>query len=128
MTAEMIVHIAGVFNVLCGLLHLAFPKLLGWQKDLQSLNPINQATMKILNICLMLFWFVLGYLYLMHAPEVVGTGLGVALLVCMSIFWVVRAFLLQPVYLGLATRESKVMFIVFVVCLGLNLTPVIIVW
>lgn len=120
MNAETLVLIAGVLNLLCGLLHVFFPKLLNWKKDLQSLQEVNQATMKILNICLTLFWFGLGFLYLWHTPEMVGTGLGKSLLACMCIFWGIRVFILQPVYLGVSTPDAVVMVIVFLIALTLN--------
>ena len=125
MSSVTLVRIAGVLNLLCGVLHIFFPKLLNWKKDLKSLSETNQDTMKILNICLMLFWFGLGYLYLWHAPEMVGTGLGRALLVCMCLFWGVRTFVLQPIYLGLSSPESLLMMSVFLVCLVLNALAVI---
>ncbi len=125
MNSETLVIIAGVINLLCGVLHIFFPKLLRWNKDLESLSETNQATMRVLNICLMLFWFGLGYLYLWHAPEMVGTSLGKALLVCMCLFWGVRTFVLQPIYLGFSSRESVFMTFVFLVCLVLNAAAVI---
>jgi hypothetical protein len=126
MDAELIVRLGGGYNVLCAVLHLFFPKMLRWKKDLQSLSPANRATMNILNLCLMVFWLILGFLYLCHAPEIAGTGLGRSILMSMIVFWVVRIFVLQPIYLGLRTRASLQMALFFLIGLVLNVLPLVI--
>ncbi len=126
MDAELIVRLAGGYNVLCALLHLLFPKMLRWKNDLASLSPANRAGMKIMNLCLMLFWLIFGYVYLFHAPEIVGTGLGRSILVSMIVFWVVRIFVLQPVYLGLRTRASIQMAAFFLIGLVLNVLALVV--
>ncbi|MBU0515037.1 MAG: hypothetical protein KJ621_09715 [Proteobacteria bacterium] len=126
MDAEMIVRLAGGYNILCAIIHVLFPKMLRWKKDLASLAPANRAGMKIMNLCLMVFWLIFGYLYLFHAPEIAGTGLGRSILMSMIVFWVARIFILQPVYLGLKTRASVQMVPFFLIGLVLNILPLVI--
>jgi len=47
---------------------------------------MNWATIQILNHCLMIFWFIFGFLYLFHADEILATSIGRSILICMVIF------------------------------------------
>lgn len=125
MDAELIVRLAGGYNVLCAILHVLFPKMLRWKDDLRSLAPANRAAMKIMNLCLTVFWLIFGYLYLFHAPEIVGTGLGRSILISMIVFWAIRIFVLQPVYLGLKTGASVQMAVFFLIGLLLNVLALV---
>jgi hypothetical protein len=124
MKAELIVGIGGGYNLLCGILHLLFPKMLKWKEELPSWSPENRAAIRILNHALMLFWLLLGWLYLFHAGEMVTTGLGRSLLIGMVLFWVIRIFVLQPVFVGIKTRESWFMIGFFAIGLILNIFAV----
>ena len=123
MDTELIVRIAGGYNGVCALLHLFFPKILNWKKDLLSLSKDNQACMKILNMCLMIFWLILAFIYLFHSNAIASTDLGKSILASMIIFWILRIFVFQPVYLGVKSKESISMILFFLIGLFLNIIP-----
>ena len=125
MDNEFIVKIAGGYNLACAALHLFFPKMLDWKKDLLSLSQANRACMKILNLCLMAFWLTFCYIYLFHSSDMMSTSLGKSILVCMVLFWIFRVFILQPVYLGVKTKESIIMIFFFLIGLILNILPLL---
>jgi hypothetical protein len=120
---DLIVKIAGGYNLVCAVLHLSFPKMLNWKNDLLSLTKANRACMKILNLSLMFFWLTLAFVFLFHSETIINTNLGHSIMACMILFWIFRIFLLQPVYLGVKTKESLAMIIFFLVGLFLNIIP-----
>jgi len=125
MDSELIVRITGGYNLTCAVLHLFFPKMLNWKKDLLSLTNDNRACMKILNLCLMAFWLIFGFIYLFHTTEIVNTYLGKSILASMVLFWILRIFILQPAYLGVKTKESIIMIFFFLIGLILNILPLL---
>jgi hypothetical protein len=125
MSAELVVRICGGYHILCAIFHVLFPRLLNWEKDLLSLRPENRASMQILNLCLVLFWAMFGYLYLFHSPEVVSTRLGKSMLICMAVFWTIRIIYIQPKFMGLQSRASWAMIVFFLVGLVLNIVPLV---
>jgi hypothetical protein len=120
---ELIVRIAGGYNLVCAVLHLFFPKMLNWKKDLLTLTKDNRACMKILNLCLMFFWLIFAFIYLFHTKALVDSSLGHSIMGCMILFWIFRIFILQPVYIGIKTKESITMILFFLIGLFLNIIP-----
>jgi len=86
---------------------------------------MNQACIKILNYCIFMFWLILSYIYVVHSEEIIKTGIGKSLLISLSILWIIRILILQPVYIGIKTKDSKTMIAWFVVGFLLNTTPLI---
>jgi len=67
--------------------HLYFvPRVLNWSQEFPDWSEMNWATIQILNHCLMIFWFIFGFLYLFHADEILATSIGRSILICMVIF------------------------------------------
>ena len=85
----------------------------------------NRACIQVLNQCLMLFWYLMGALYLLFPNEILTTSLGKALLMGISFFWVIRLFVIQPVYVGFDSKESKIQVVIFIVGLALSLIPLL---
>ncbi len=120
---ENLVRICGAFYVLFGLFHVGFPKTLRWKEELPNWSAMNRATIRILNHCLMIFWFILGFIYLIHAKDMVTTSIGRSILIGMVVFWIIRIGILQPFYLGIKSRMSISMIGLFSVALVLNIIP-----
>ncbi|HUV09062.1 MAG TPA: hypothetical protein VMX75_15115 [Spirochaetia bacterium] len=117
MPNELFLKIGGIYHLLCALLHVFFPRLLRWENNLKGLSvgkkTIIKQSLHIMNICLLLFWLILAYIPLFYANELLETQLGKAVLTSIVFFWVVRIFVLQPVFIGIKTRESWRMSIFF---------------
>ena len=105
MKTNVMLKIGGIYNILCALLHVIFPKMFNWNNLLESLPGekrfIIEQNLHIMNWCLAIFWVILAYIALKHTSELTKPGLGRTLLTSIVIFWVIRIFILQPVYVGI---------------------------
>ncbi len=129
MNIEFLLKIGGIYNILCALLHLAFPKILKWDEILKQLfneqRPFIEQPLKIMNWCLFIFWIILAYIPLVHTSELLNTGLGRTLLSSIVIFWSIRIFILQPAYIGVKDPISWKMIGFFLVGLLLFAIPLL---
>jgi hypothetical protein len=127
MGGEVLLKVGGIYNVLCALLHVIMPRRYKWDDILQQLPDIIQLLIKsslhIMNWCLVIFWLILAYITLVHTSELLLPGLGRTLLASIVIFWVIRIFVLQPVYIGIRDPRSRIMIGFFLVGLLLFAVP-----
>lgn len=113
MSARTAILIGGVYHVAFALFHLAFWRLFRWRRELTSLSPVNRSVMQILNLCLTFVFLAFAYVSFFHAPELLETSLGHAMLLLIAIFWCLRAAE-QLVFFGLRTLASAVFFALFI--------------
>ncbi len=129
MEKELLLKIGGIHNILCALLHVIFPRMFKWSKVLESLpgdkRLILEPSLHIMNWCMVVFWVILAYISLVHTLELLIPGLGRTLLVSIVIFWIIRIFVLQPIYIGIKNRMSWQMIGFFLVGLVLFAVPLI---
>ena len=78
-----------------------------------------------MNWCMAVFWVILAYISLVHTSELLIPGLGRTLLVSIVIFWIIRIFVLQPLYVGIKNRMSWQMIGFFLVGLILFAVPLV---
>lgn len=88
---EILVMAGGVYTVLLILFHLLFWRIFKWPETLRSLDPVNRATIQVLNISITFVFMILAYLSLAHTRELLNTRLGNTLLVLISCLWLFRA-------------------------------------
>jgi len=129
MEKELLLKIGGIYNILCALLHVIMPRRYKLDMILQQL-PDNirlliKPSLHIMNWCLVIFWLILAYIALVHTSELLLSGLGRTLLVSIVIFWVIRIFVLQPVYIGIRDPRSWIMIGFFLVGLILFAVPLV---
>jgi hypothetical protein len=129
MEKELLLKIGGIYNILCALLHVVAPKRFNWNVRLQAV-PENtrefiMQNMHIGNWCLTMFWLIFAYVALVHTSELLIPGLGRTLLASIVIFWVIRIFVLQPLYIGIKNRMSWQMIAFFLVGLLLFFVPLV---
>lgn len=129
MEKELLLKIGGIYNILCALLHVIFPKMFKWGKILKLLprdkRLILEPSLHIMNWCMAVFWVILAYIALVHTSELLMPGLGRTLLASIVIFWVIRIFVLQPLYIGIKNRASWPMIAFFLVGLILFAVPLV---
>ena len=123
----LVITIAAItwfLSVLVGFVafHLLFWRLFDWKQDLASLSFVNRQVMQILNLCLTFVFLIFAYVSWFHADELLGTGLGQALLVLISLFWFLRA-IEQVVFFGLRNGVSVAFFLTFLVGSALYAYP-----
>ncbi len=129
MKHELLLKIGGVYNVLCAFLHVVFPQMFKWQVILSELpgdkRPLIEQPLLIMNWCLAVFWIILAYIAIIHSKDLLKQGIGRALLVSIVAFWLIRIFILQPLYIGLSDPISFKMIGFFLVGLFLFGIPLI---
>jgi hypothetical protein len=129
MGSELLLKIGGIYNILCALLHVIFPKMFKWGNILKLLpgdkRLILEPSLHIMNWCMAVFWIILAYISLVHTSELLTPGLGRTLLASIVIFWVIRIFVLQPLYIGIKNRMSWQMIGFFLIGLMLFAVPLV---
>lgn len=124
-----ILKIGGGYNILCALLHVAFPGMFKWGEILKLLpeekEPFLSQPLYIMNWCLMIFWLILAYIPVFHGDELLKPGIGRTLLFSIVLFWIIRLFILQPLYIGMKEPVSWVMSVFWLIGLILFAVPLI---
>jgi hypothetical protein len=69
---------------------------------------VNRGILQVLNLCLTYVFFLVGFLFLARANEIVAVSLGRSLLGGMTGFWLLRC-LYQPIYFELRYSLSIVL-------------------
>ena len=106
--------LGGIFNIGFAVFHILFWRLFDWKRDLASLTFINRQIVQILNLSLTLVFLIFAYVSLFHTAELLGTSLGRALLLMISVFWFLRAAE-QVLFFRLRRPLSVAFFVVFLV-------------
>jgi hypothetical protein len=115
--------VAGAFyNLAFAIFHAFFWKLFGWKEDLSSLTSLNRSVMQILNLCLMFVFIIFAYVSAFHSSELLDIKLGKALLLSITIFWLLRA-VEQVIFFDLHTKISLAFFAAFLLGALLYLMP-----
>ncbi len=141
MIAEVLIYIGGAYQLTWVLAHFKFPKLLDWKNALATLDDFNRILMLIFSKLLLFFYFGTALICFIYARELPDTDIGLALLIFLSLYWLVRA-LLQVQYFGFRKANtlnvqlspsdvsnqtiSYILFIIFMTGFGLFLAPVVI--
>lgn len=110
-------RIGGVFHLLCAVTHIFFPAMFRWNDRLRPLAGedlvVIDANLRIMNICLLVMWVMLAYIPLFHSRDMLEKGIGRSILFFIVMFWLIRIFVLQPMYGGYGSAEVVVAMIVF---------------
>ena len=141
MASEILIYIGGSYLLVWALTHFYFPKLLDWENALATLDDFNRILMLIFSKLLLFFYLGTALICFIYAGELPDTDLGLALLIFLSLYWLVRA-LLQVKYFGFRKANtlnvqlsssdvsnqtiSYILFITFLIGFGLFLAPVVI--
>jgi hypothetical protein len=91
MSTVTAVVLGGIFNIGIAVFHMLFWQLFDWKRDLALLSFVNRQVTQILNLCLTFVFLIFAYMSLFHTAELIGTRLGRALLLMISVFWFLRA-------------------------------------
>jgi hypothetical protein len=118
MTVELLIKMGGIYHLICAILHIFFPRIPQWDNHLKDLANDSRLAIKqslhIMNLCIMVFWLILAYIPFFHVQEILTTPHGKTLLTSIVLFWIVRIFILQPVFIGIKSKESWQMIIFFI--------------
>ncbi|MCG8686376.1 MAG: hypothetical protein MI892_15970 [Desulfobacterales bacterium] len=129
MSLTLLLKIGGFHHLLCAILHVVLPKSMAWNDILIHIptdkRPLVEAPLKIMNWCLGVFWLILAYIPIFHSRQMLDGPVGKSLLFGIVIFWLIRIFVLQPIYMGIKEPISKRMIAFFSLGLILFLLPLI---
>lgn len=84
-------YLAGALNLGLLVFHAFFWRLFRWRGELAKLSSLNRSVMQIMNLCLMALFAFAAYLSFAHAPAMLTSPLGHALLAGFAVFWILRA-------------------------------------
>jgi len=140
MIAEVLIYIGGAYQLTWVLAHFQFPKQLDWKNALATLDDFNRILMLIFSKLLLFFYLGTALICFIFAGELPDTDIGLAVLIFLSLYWLVRA-LLQVQYFGFRKANtlnvqlspndvsnqtiSYILFIIFMIGFGLFLAPVV---
>lgn len=100
----LLLRIGGVFHLACAVTHIFFPGIFSWDKRLAPLTGeegrVILSNLNVMNWCLFLFWMMVAYLPLRHGGDMMKTAIGRTVLVSIVLFWMIRIFLFQPLFVG----------------------------
>ncbi len=90
---KTLIIIGGFIWIGLFLFHALFWRLFDWKIDLEKLIPVNKAIMQVMNLALMLFTLIFGYISFFHADELLTTPLGKTILIGIVSFGIFRTSL-----------------------------------
>ena len=138
---EILIYVCGLYQLLWVAAHLQFPKQCDWENSLAVLDDFNRVLMLIFSKLLLFFYLATAIICFLYPRELLGTGVGSALLVFLAAYWLLRA-LLQVHYFGfsrantmnvkLSTSDvsnetiSYILFFIFLAGTVLFLAPVLV--
>ncbi len=115
---EKYIIIAGVIQIVLGLIHITFPKRFNWSIELKGLSLINRQMMVVHTFFIALTVFLMGVLSLLYSAELVTLPFGRVISLGIGIFWLVRLFFQFFVYskdLWKGKRFETIMHILFAI-------------
>lgn len=124
MDPKVFVWLGGVHSLAFAVFHLGFWKLFGWRQTLRTATVADRAILQILNLRLIYVLLGVAVLCFAFTDELLHTGLGRALLLGMSLFWVGRT-IEQFVFLRINRPFVHVLTALFVVGAALFAAPLL---
>ena len=114
MTQDLPLLLCALHSYAFAAFHLAFWRLFGWKRELAKVGLATRAIVQILNLRLIYVLLGVGVLCLAFTDDLLHTGLGRALLLGMSLFWVGRT-IEQFVFLRINRPFVHVLTVLFVI-------------
>ncbi|MBS4188923.1 hypothetical protein KHA94_01650 [Bacillus sp. FJAT-49705] len=116
--------LCAIYNLVFGVFHLIFWKLLVWKVELKRVSPNNRAVMQTLNLCLTFTFFLIAYLYIFHTDEMGTTSIGKAIRYGVLLFWIMRT-ILQIMLFNLKKRVHQILLVIFLAGVVIHLAAIV---
>ncbi|MGN7919628.1 hypothetical protein [Lysobacter sp. ESA13C] len=126
MSANAWIWLGGLHSLAFAMFHMAFWKLFGWRRSLQTATVADRAILQILNLRLIYILLGIAVLCFVYTDELHTTALGRALLIGMSLFWVGRT-IEQFVFLRINRPMIHVLTALFVLGAAIFAIPLLLV-
>ncbi len=111
---ENVIYLGGLFNFSIAIFHMFFWRIFDWNRDLRSIRFVNRAVMQIMNLSLIVIFFLFAFISFSYPVDLLITRLGHAIILSISVFWFLRAFM-QAVFFGFKNKISVMFFILFLI-------------
>ncbi|MEM6347856.1 MAG: hypothetical protein AAF927_28460 [Bacteroidota bacterium] len=85
-----LLYLAGFLHLLLVVLHLAFPKLLKWDKALPQMDSMNRGVYLTIHWMLILWLASIGSFLILGADMILEQSVGTFLLAIISLQWILR--------------------------------------
>lgn len=116
--------LCAIYNLVFGVFHLTFWKLLEWKIELKRVSPNNRAVMQTLNLCLTFTFLLIAYLYFFHTEEMGTTSIGNAVSYGVLLFWMLRT-ILQIMLFDLKQRVHQILLVLFLAGVVIHLAAIV---
>ena len=92
------IYVGGILTILMAIFHTRFYKMFNWKSEFENLSLVNSRILYSIHIALLLLFFIIGILTIIHAKELSQSiGLSAGLNTLLFIFWLWR-FIWQFAY------------------------------
>ena len=123
------IQIGGIFYLILAIFHLFYPRLFRWKSNLEGLEVKRRYVIKqnlyVSNASMFVLWLFFSFLSLFYARELLLTSIGKGILIGIVVFWIIRIFVIQPIYIGIKTKESIIRVLFFIVGAAFYLVPLV---
>ena len=123
------IQIGGIFYLILAIFHLFYPRLFRWKSNLEGLEVKRRYVIKqnlyVSNASMFVLWLFFSFLSLFYARELLLTSIGKGILIGIVVFWIIRIFVIQPIYIGIKTEESIIRGLFFIVGAAFYLIPLV---
>jgi hypothetical protein len=90
---ELHLKITGCLLIALAIVHGIFPKYFNWKQEMASVSIMNRQMMYVHSFFIAFVVFLMGFLSLTSATDLVNTPLGRRISLGLGIFWTVRMFI-----------------------------------
>ena len=129
MIFERMIQLGGIFYFILAVFHLFYPRLFKWESNLKGLDVKRKDVIKqnlyVSNASMLVLWLFFSFLSLFYAKELLSTSIGKGILIGIVIFWIIRIFIIQPIYIGMKTKKSIIRVIFFIIGAAFYLIPLV---
>lgn len=86
---------------------------------------VIKQNLYVSNASMFVLWLFFSFLSLFYARELLLTSIGKGILIGIVVFWIIRIFVIQPIYIGIKTKESIIRVLFFIVGAAFYLVPLV---
>jgi len=121
---KILLIIGAIYHFAFAYYHTTFWKQFDWNTKLKKSGQINNAITRVMNLCLIYIFVIIGVMSLLFANDLLMMRLGKFILAAISGFWFIRS-VEQIIYFKLEHHISRALFFVFLAGGIIYLLPIL---
>lgn len=126
---SLLVLCGGISHVINGFTHFLYPRLYKWDEKLITLPEEDKrkiiVSIKLTNYTILLFWLFSGIIPILYCRSILTSDIGIAFIIGINIFWIIRIFIIQTFLVGYKNIRSLVRTSYFLLCFLLFFIPLV---